>query len=189
VAFACIMSFVAGTETTQCLIGNAVLALARHPRQLALLRVRPALVKRAVEESVRYETPLQFTKRVSHTPIEVNGTAIVAGEQILLCLGAANRDAAVFEDADTFDCAREGAPHVGFGYGLHACLGGQLARLQTERVLHALLTRYAVWEVGTSDVTWQSESLILRGPAGLRCRFGIMSGEANTELAAGGVNA
>jgi hypothetical protein len=189
VAFACIMSFVAGTETTQSLIGNAVLALARHPQQLALLRARPELVERAVEESVRYETPLQFTKRMARTPTEVNGIPVAAGEQILLCMGAANRDDSVFDAADTFDCARERAPHVGFGYGLHACLGGQLARLQTERVLLTLLARWPAWDVDTRDVTWQSESLILRGPARLRCRFRAGNAEADEALAAGGADA
>lgn len=186
VAFACIMSFVAGTETTQCLIGNTVLAFARHPKQLALLRERPELTQRAVEESVRFETPLQFTKRVARAPTEVNGISIAAGEQILLCMGAANRDAEVFDDPDEFDCARERVPHVGFGYGLHACLGGQLARLQTERVLHTLLARYPVWEVNTRDVTWQSESLILRGPAGLLCSFSAMPIDMDEALASGG---
>lgn len=186
VAFACIMCFVAGTETTQCLIGNTVLAFANHPTQLTLLRERPELVQRAVEESVRFETPLQFTKRVARTQTSVNGIPIAVGEQILLCMGAANRDADVFNDPDEFDCEREGVPHVGFGYGLHACLGGQLARLQTERVLHTLLERYQVWEVETHDVTWQSESLILRGPAGLLCRFSAIPIEVNEVLASGG---
>jgi cytochrome P450 len=182
VAFACIMSFVAGTETTQCLVGNMVLALARYPRQLALLRERPELAERAVEESVRFETPLQFTKRVARATTQVNGIAIAAGEQILLCMGAANRDADTFDDADVFDCVRQRPPHVGFGFGLHACLGGQLARLQAERVLRELLAR-PVWEVDTQDVTWQSYSLILRGPAQLRCRFGAAS-SANAAAAA-----
>jgi len=189
VAFACIMSFVAGTEATQCLIGNVVLALANHPEQLTLLRKRPELVQRAVEESVRFETPLQLTKRVAGVPTAINGVPLAAGEQILLCIGAANRDAAVFDNPDTFDCMCERAPHVGFGYGLHTCLGGQLARLQTERVLHTLLTRYAMWEVGACDVTWQSESLILRGPVQLLCRFGAMPIEVDRALASGDMNA
>lgn len=185
VAFACIMSLVAGTETTQCLIGNTVLAFANHPKQLALLRERPELAQRAVEESVRFETPLQFTKRVARIPTAVNGIPIAADEQILLCMGAANRDAEVFDDPDEFDCARERMPHVGFGFGLHACLGGQLARLQTERVLHMLLVRYPVWEVDTSSVSWQSESLILRGPAELLCRFSAVPIDLGESLASG----
>ena len=190
VAFACIMSFVAGTETTQCLIGNAVLALARHPEQLALLRARPELAERAVEESVRFETPLQFTKRVARAATEINGIALAAGEQVLLCMGAANRDASAFEAPDVFDCERAGASqHVGFGFGLHACLGGQLARLQTERVLRALLARYPVWEVETQDVRWQAESLILRGPARLQCRFGAAPSGAEEAVASGGAHA
>ncbi|WDD92374.1 cytochrome P450 [Burkholderia sp. FERM BP-3421] len=188
VAFACVMFYVAGTETTQSLIGNVVLALVRHPRQLALLRERPELVERAVEESIRYDTPLQFTKRVARTATEVNGIAIAAGEQILACMGAANRDEDVFERADVFDCLRTGAPHVGFGYGLHACLGGQLARLQAERALHMLLARYPAWDLDPTGVTWQSESLILRGPAALRGRLLAALAEADETLAARGVD-
>ena len=95
-----------------------------------------------------------------------------AGDNVVVPFASANRDETVFHAPDRFDCERSGVAHVGFGFGLHACLGGQLARLQTERVLLALLSRYPVWEVQTEDVRWQSESLILRGPAALRCRFG-----------------
>lgn len=183
VAFACIMSFVAGTETTQCLIANTVLAIASRPEQETLLRCSPSLVPKAVEESIRFHTPLQFTKRVAQSDFDLNGVRIGVGEQILLCLGSANRDERVFAEPDVFDVRRERLPHVGFGYGLHACLGGLLARLQAERALSTLLERYAMWKVDAADVQWQSESLILRGPAYLKCSFSPASSGASGALA------
>ncbi|MBA3772845.1 MAG: cytochrome P450 [Ramlibacter sp.] len=170
VAFACIMSFVAGTETTQCLIGNTFQALAAHPSQQRALQADASLAGRAVEETLRYQTPLQFSKRVAVEPAEINGLRIAAGEQILLCMGAANRDETAFTEPDVFDLARSGPGHVGFGFGLHACLGGQLARMQAEQVLLSMLERYGSW-CADPAVTWQSESLILRGPTRLLCEL------------------
>lgn len=170
VAFACIMSFVAGTETTQCLIGNMMVALARHPEQLRALRADAGLLPQAIEETTRFETPLQLTKRVVVEPIEVNGQPVAQGEQLLLCMGAANRDETVFEHPERYDLARKGPGHVGFGAGMHSCLGGLLARVQAERCLAAMLDRYADIDLAEPQVQWQTESLILRGPRRLPLR-------------------
>jgi cytochrome P450 len=171
VAFACIMSFVAGLETTQGLIGNAVHALLDHPDQLALLRREPERLTPAVEEAIRFEAPLQLTKRVTTKPSRIGQTQSAAGEQILLCLGAANRDPDVFSDPDRYDMTRAGAPHVGFGYGMHACLGGLLARVQCETVLRRLIERYREIRRSPGAPRWQSHSVILRGLAALPLTF------------------
>lgn len=141
-AYACIMSFVAGNETTQCLVANTLAALHLFPAQMALLRADPALAAGAVEESIRFETPLQMTKRLALEDLEINGHAVAAGEQVLLCLGAANRDARRFDRPDEFDITRPDGGHVGFGHGMHACLGGALSRLQAVRLLEVFLARY-----------------------------------------------
>jgi Acyl-CoA synthetases (AMP-forming)/AMP-acid ligases II len=163
VAFACIMSFVAGNETTQCLIGNTLDMLLHFPAEAARLRVQPGLIGAVVEESIRYQTPLQFTKRVASQALEINGHAIARGEQILLCLGAANRDSRVFDSPERVSLERSHGAHLGFGRGMHACLGGALARLQTEACISALFERTASIERLTDATRWQTHSLILRG--------------------------
>lgn len=167
VAFACIMSFVAGNETTQCLIGNTIHALSRFPEEERRLRADPGLMIQAIEESIRYETPLQMTKRLATDDTEINGHPVKAGEPILLCLAAANRDPAAFAEPDAFRIERSENPHVGFGYGMHTCLGGALARMQAEICIAELLARFERFEPLEPEVTWQSHSLILRGPARL----------------------
>ncbi|MGH8736079.1 MAG: cytochrome P450 [Burkholderiales bacterium] len=171
VAFACIMSFVAGNETTQCLIGNTIHALTRFPEQERRLRADPRLMSRAIEESVRYETPLQMTKRLATEDMDINGCPVKAGEPILLCLGAANRDPTAFSDPDTFQIERQKNPHVGFGHGMHACLGGALARMQAEICIAELLTRFKRIESLETQEHWQSHSVILRGLDRLNIRL------------------
>lgn len=171
VAFACIMSFVAGNETTQCLIGNALYALDRFPEQARRLRADLGLITKAIEETIRYETPLQLTKRTATEDMDINGCPVKAGEPILLCLGAANRDPAVFPEADAFQIERTKNPHLGFGHGMHVCLGGALARMQAETCIAELLTRFDAIEPLEPEMTWQSHSLILRGPERLRVRL------------------
>ncbi|MFM0363001.1 cytochrome P450 [Paraburkholderia sediminicola] len=163
VAFACVMSFVAGNETTQCLIGNTLDMLLRFPAETARLRAQPDLIDAAVEESIRYQTPLQFTKRVAPQAVEINGHGIARGEQILLCLGAANRDPRVFDSPERASLERSHGAQLGFGSGMHACLGGALARLQAEACISALVERTVSIERLTDAVRWQTHSLILRG--------------------------
>ncbi|WP_428699591.1 cytochrome P450 [Stappia sp.] len=178
VAFACVMSFVAGTETTQCLIGNITDALLNEPGQFAALAGDDAAIRAAIEEVTRHETPLQFTKRLAVEDCSVGGIDIRAGEQILLCLGAANRDETVFEDADALRLQRSGPAHVGFGFGMHSCLGALLGRVQSATFLQVLLDGYEAFERVDKQRSWQANSLILRGPARLDMRFAARRGIA-----------
>lgn len=161
--FVCIMCFVAGNETTKSLVGNGVLALLRHPDQAALLRTRPDLIKAAVTETLRYDCPLQLTKRLATRDIEIDGQRIAAGDQVLVCLGAANRDPVAFERPDEFDLLRAAGDHLAFGHGMHGCLGGLLAELQAE-VAFEFLYRYSRdLEPRTDEFDWQDHSFIVRG--------------------------
>ncbi|MFE9783853.1 cytochrome P450 [Nocardia salmonicida] len=163
VVFVCIMCFVAGNETTKSLIGNGTLALLRHPAQAALLRRGPESVEAAVTEALRYDPPLQLTKRLATRDIQLDGARISAGEQILVCLGAANRDPDVFARPDEFDLTRTGGGHLGFGHGMHGCLGGLLAELQAQVAFEYLFVRSEHLEPRQTDLEWQDHSFIVRG--------------------------
>lgn len=161
--FVCIMCFVAGNETTKSLIGNGLLALLQHPSQAARLHRRPELLKNTVGEALRYDSPLQLTKRLATRNVEIGGKQVRAGDQILLCLGAANRDPAVFSQPDQFDITRSTRGHLAFGYGMHGCLGGLLAELQAEVAFECLYQRTEGLELQAEQLEWQDHSFIVRG--------------------------
>lgn len=161
--FICMMSFVAGNETTKSLIGNTLLALLRHPDQDALLRGRPDLVQGAVDEALRYDSPLQQTKRLATRDVEIGGQQVSKGDQILLCMGAANRDPEVFPRPDEFDITRDAKGHLAFGYGMHGCLGGLLAELQAGVAFEILYRRRERLELADDQLEWQDHSFIVRG--------------------------
>ncbi len=165
---------VAGHETTVNLLGNGTAALLSHPDQLDRLRAEPELLPRAVEELLRYVTPIQATFPVVGTEdVEVEGVTIAAGEVILPAVLAANRDPAYVEDPDTLDITRSPKPHLGFGPGPHHCLGASLARLEARIGFAALLERYPDLSlaVDPSELTWQP-NVIFQGLAGLPVRVG-----------------
>lgn len=133
----------AGHETTTNLIGNGTLALLRHPDQWRRLRDDPNLLEGAVEELLRFDSPVQFTSRVPREDVEIGGHRIDAGQPVLTVLGAANRDPAQFPEPDRLDVGRaEARHHVAFGMGPHYCLGAPLARLEGRLAFEALLQRY-----------------------------------------------
>jgi cytochrome P450 len=167
-----LLLLVAGNETTTKLIGNAVLALLRHPEQLALLREDPARIPAAVEECLRFDSPVQLTSRMVLEDGELRGHRLRRGEQVVLLLGSANRDEAVFPGADRLDVTRENAArHLSFGHGVHHCLGAPLARLEAACALSGLLERFPRLALAVETVDW-SDNEILRGPVRLPLRVG-----------------
>ena len=159
----CILLLQAGHETTQDLIGNALVALFRHPDQLALLRDRPELMKNAVEEFLRYDGSVQINHRVALDATEVDGTHIQQGEMLYVFLGAANRDPARFTDPDRLDITRDLSHHLAFAFGAYYCIGAALARVEIEVALHALLTRFPGLRPLGETFEWRN-TLQLRGP-------------------------
>ncbi|KAA2265770.1 cytochrome P450 [Solihabitans fulvus] len=138
----CLLLAIVGLETTTNLIGNGMSALLAHPAQLRRLREDPALVRGAVEELLRYDAPVQLAGRVAAEDIELAGQALRQGQVIGLVLGAANRDPLAFPLPDRLDIARGPANHVGFGRGIHFCLGAATARLEGAVAITALVTRF-----------------------------------------------
>jgi cytochrome P450 len=134
-----VLLLAAGNETTTNLIGNAVLALLDHPEELVKVRTDRASVAALVEEVLRYDSPIQAVFRQTTQEVELDGGKLPAGATILVLLGAANRDERKFPDPDRFEVARNPQDHVGFGYGIHYCLGAPLARLEGRIALEALL--------------------------------------------------
>ena len=139
--------YVAGTETTAALIGNALLALAEHPDQREVLLRDPDLMPQAVEELLRYESPLQHDMRVATRETEVRGSTIPAGARVMLLLGSANRDEDRWERSEELDVTREPQRHLAFGEGIHHCLGAPLARLEAPIALSAFLRRWPGYEI------------------------------------------
>jgi cytochrome P450 len=162
-----LLLYIAGHETTVNLIAGGTLALLRHPDQLALLREDPALVGNAVEELLRYDSPVQASRRVTLEPVTVAGTTIPAGAFVMASLGSANRDEGFWgPGAAGLDLRRENArQHVSFGAGRHHCLGASLARLEAGIAFERLVTRFPGLALD-GDVVWNGR-INLRGPAQL----------------------
>jgi hypothetical protein len=165
----CVLIFIAGHETTQNLIGNGLLALLHNPGQLELFRSDPSLAKNAVEELLRYDSPVQLTGRSAKQDIEINGTTIPKGEEVIVLLGAGNRDPDVFGDPDTLDITREKSSVLSFGAGAHFCLGAGLARLEGQIVFNALLDRLPKMEL--VEEPEYRPTLTLRGLKSLKVRI------------------
>jgi cytochrome P450 len=174
------MSFlllVAGHETTVNLIASGTLALIEHPEQLEKLKADPRLIKPAVEELLRYTSPVEIaTERYARVDLEVSGTEVPRGELVLAVLGSANRDERCFEDPDALDLARDPNKHLAFGRGgVHHCLGAPLARMEAQIAFTALLQRFPNMHllVTPESLRWR-RGLFLRGlerlPVGLHVR-------------------
>jgi len=158
---------VAGHDTTASLIGNSVVALLRNPAQLAELRADPTSILKAVEEFLRYDAPVPHsTFRYTAAPLTLGDVAIPAGEQVIICLAAANRDADRYTSPEELDLARDETRHLAFGHGIHHCLGAPLARLEGHVALESLLRRYPEISlaVPAPDLHWgHGDGLVLRG--------------------------
>jgi cytochrome P450 family 130 len=137
----CFLLLIAGNDTTTSLIGSGAELLARHPDQRAQLVEDPSLLAGAVEEMLRIESPTQALPRTAVRDVELHGSTIPEGSRVMLLFGAANLDDREFPDAERFDIHRSAVRHVGFGHGIHFCLGAMLARLETRVVFEELLAR------------------------------------------------
>jgi cytochrome P450 len=158
---------IAGHDTTSSLIGNGVVALLTHPDQLEQLRADPARVADAVEEFIRYDAPVPHsTFRYAREPIELGGVTIPAGAQIIINLASANRDNAHFSQPDALDIDRADGRHLGFGHGIHFCLGAPLARMEGQIALGTLFRRFPHLRlaVPVEQLHWDhGDGLVLRG--------------------------
>lgn len=161
----------AGTETTTNLIANAVLCFLDYPAQLARVRSEPELLPAAIEEVLRFRTPVQIVFRMATRDVELRGRVIRAGELVLVVIGSANRDPAHFPGPDRFEVVRGSPPHVGFGHGMHFCIGAALARLEARVALSVFLARIADFErVGRAP--WMPRrGLNVHGPRSLPVRI------------------
>ncbi|GBD23981.1 Polyketide biosynthesis cytochrome P450 PksS [bacterium HR29] len=168
-----ILLLVAGNETTTNLIGNGLLALLRNPDQLERFRREPELTENAVEELLRYDSPVQATSRIALRDFEFQGRLIRKGQGMVLLLGAANRDPAVFPDPDRLDIGRSEIRHFSFGQGIHYCLGAPLARLEGQIALRRLADTFDRIELA-GEPEW-GENFILHGLKRLPLRVGRTS--------------
>lgn len=137
----CVLLLNAGHEATVNVIGNGLYALLKHPDQLQRLRKEPALIESAVEELLRYDTPLHFFKRWALDETEISGKIFPFKTQVAVLLGAANHDPAVFDSPNQLDITRKKNPHISFGGGIHFCVGAPLARLELQTAIPILLER------------------------------------------------
>jgi cytochrome P450 len=156
-----IMLLFAGHETTVNLIGNGTYALLHNPEQLKKLQDTPDLIKTAVEELLRYDSPVQYTRRVLKEDVEYGGIVMRKSELVITIIGAANRDPAQFDRPDCLDITRADNKHLAFGGGVHYCLGASLSRLEAELAIMKLINRFPDLKLG-------SEKVMYRDSAGFR---------------------
>ena len=161
----CILLLNAGHEATVNVTGNGMLALLRHPGELARLRADPSLISTAVEELMRYDSPLQLFERTAVRDVEIGPVTVRAGQKVAALLGSANRDPAVFSDADRLVLNRTDNPHIAFGAGIHFCIGAPLARVELQASFAALLAATASIELASEPV--RRPEFVLRGLAQL----------------------
>lgn len=162
---------VGGQETTANLIDNAVLCFMEHPDQLQRLREAPDLLPSAIEEVLRYRSPLHWMPRATRREAELHGTVIPAGKIVLPMIGSANRDPKHFPEAGRFDITRSPNPHIAFGHGIHACLGAPLARMEARIALTDFLARVRDFEPASAEPWPPRTAFGVHGPSRLPIRF------------------
>ena len=166
----CVLLLMAGHEATVNVVGNGVLALLRSPAQWRRLLAEADLVVPCAEEMVRFDSSLQLFERTATRDTELAGVPIAAGQKAAALLGAANRDPAVFTEPDRFDAGRSPNPHLGFGSGIHFCLGAPLARIEVQSVLTSLRARLPGLELAAEPV--RRPEFVIRGLTGLQVQLG-----------------
>jgi cytochrome P450 len=167
----CSLLLVAGNVTTTNLVTNAMLSFVQNPQALKQLQADPSLLPGAIEEVLRYQSPVQFMFRITTGPVALSGQTVPAGSVVLAFIGSANRDSAKFVEAGKFDIRREPNPHIAFGHGIHYCLGAPLARLEGRIVLSILLQRLRDVRLANVLPLTAGEALILHGVRHLPLRF------------------
>ena len=158
----CVLLLNAGHEATVNVVGNGLFALLRRPDQHALLRDTPALVPSAVEEMMRFDTPLQLFRRKAREGIAYKGHTFAAGDEFALLFGSANRDPLRFDNPDTLDITRRDNPHIAFSAGIHFCLGAPLARLELVSVIGAIMRRFPKLRLVGPEPRFR-DSFVIRG--------------------------
>ncbi|MDV3347370.1 cytochrome P450 [Leptothoe sp. LEGE 181152] len=166
----CVMLFSVGQETTENMIGNSMLALLNHPQQLKQLKQEPTLIKKGVEELLRYDSPVQFLARMATSDLDIGGKTIRAGERIFLALGAANRDPHQFSEPDRLHFLRHQGQPIPFGSGIHYCLGAALARMQGQIAINTMIQKLLHLKLAPEPLKWR-KNLVLRGLKSLPVTF------------------
>jgi cytochrome P450 len=162
---------IGGQETTTNLINNAMLCFIEHPDQLARLQAAPELLQSAIEEVLRFRSPLQWMMRTPRRELEMHGQVLKPGKLLLAMIGSANRDPGQFPDAGRFDIMREPNPHIAFGHGIHACQGAPLARLEARIALADLLERVKDFRLASPEPWEPRKAFHVLGPSRLPIRF------------------
>jgi cytochrome P450 len=166
-----IFLFAAGYDTTTNLIGNGLLALFRHPDQLAMLRADPSLIGNAVEEFLRYDSSVQFSSRAALEEVTLGDCVIAKGGAVICAMGSANRDEAVYDQPDQLDITRRNIKVLSFGGGIHHCIGAQLARLEAEIAIAGIVRRFPDLRADDSTEPVWRPSISLRGLLNLPARL------------------
>lgn len=170
VVASCIVTMVGGMETTTNLIGNGVLTMLRHPREMRRLREDLSVIPSAIEEMLRYESPSQHTGRLAPSDRELGGKLIRKRQAVMAVMAAANRDPERFPEPDRFDITRKDNRHLAFGYAAHFCFGAALARVEGQEAVEAVVRRMPHLELEPGPLVWRG-NLGLRGLTALPVRF------------------
>jgi pimeloyl-[acyl-carrier protein] synthase len=166
----CMQLFITGEETTVNTVGNSILTLLNHPDQLAKLKAEPNLINSAIEELLRYDSPVQFTGRCATEDVEIKGKLIKKGDKVLLGLGAGNHDPNQFSHPEKLDITRQENRHLAFADGIHYCLGAVLARAQAQIAINTLIQNFSDLKLNTDKLAWR-KNIYLRGLISLPVTF------------------